>query len=169
MIDIETGLYGRTSNLFGERKITVWLIGILHKGQLVQFEYPIQKSEFIKFLKQQNITDLFSWTKFDSKILSKIRELNKIKWHDACQRATFSIIWHSYKLHELYNLIFDKTDFDIIDGSVAGIYANHLIIKNKECKYCPSIDEVKLRIIERNKKDLLQMYELCEYLWNYKI
>ena len=169
MIDIETGLLEGGNNPFEEKKIKMWLIGLLYKGELVQFEFPSQKGEFIKFLKYHNISDLTSWTKFDSKILSKIRELNKIKWHDACQRATSSLIWHSYKLHELYNLIFDKKDHDIIDGAVAGIYANHLIIKNKECKYCPSIDEVKSQIKERNKKDLLQMYELCEYLWNYKI
>jgi Icc-related predicted phosphoesterase len=168
LIDIETGLYERTTNIFGERKITVWLIGMLHKGHLVQFEYPAQKKEFINFLKLHNISDLVSWTKFDSKILSKIRELNKIKWHDACQRTTHCIIWHSYKLHELYNLIFNKTDVDIIDGCVAGIYANHLIIKNKECEYCPSIEDVKNQIKERNKKDLLQMFELCDYLWKYK-
>jgi Icc-related predicted phosphoesterase len=169
MIDIETGLYEGGDDLFGEKKIKVWLIGLLYKGELTQFEYPSQKVDFIKFLKDHNISDLISWTKFDSKILSKIKGLNNIKWHDACQRVTFSLIWHSYKLHELYNLIFDKTDFDIIDGAVAGIYANHLIIKNKECKYCPSIDEVKSQIKERNKKDLLQMYELFEHLWNFKI
>lgn len=168
MVDIETGLYEATENPFGEKKIKMWLVGLLHKGKIEQFEYPAQKLEFIKFLNKNNITDLVSWTKFDSKILSNIRELRFIKWHDACQRTTFSVIWHSYKLLDLYKALINKTESDNIDGAVAGIYANHLIIKNKECKYCPPIVEIKAQIKEKNKKDLLQMFELCDYLWKYK-
>ncbi|MCX6253707.1 MAG: metallophosphoesterase [Bacteroidia bacterium] len=169
MVDIETGLFEATGNPFGEKKIKMWLIGVLNKGELVQFEYPSQKVDFIKFIKQNNISDLVSWTKFDSKILSKIREFRNIKWHDACQRTTFSVVWHSYKLQDLYNAIFNKTELETIDGAAAGIYANHLIINNKECKFCLSIDVIKSRIKEKNKNDLLQMFELCYYLRNYEI
>lgn len=164
-IDIETGLPQRKMDFTIEWK--PWLIGLLYKGMIIQYEYPRQKKEFISFVEEQGITSLVSWTSFDSQILKNVKGLKGINWIDACKRVSNCVVWHSYKLHELYDVIFDNVDHQIIDGAIAGLYADHLINKKASCKFCPSEEQVKIEIKERNKKDLIQMYELCELLWNF--
>ena len=165
LIDIETGLPHKDSS--GVGRWEVWLIGFLYREKVYQFEYPSQKKEITNFLFDRKIGVLVSWTTFDSMILKRIPIFEKMEWMDACQRVANCVIWHSYRLHELYDAFFNHTDAEIIDGAVAGIYADHIIDNKEICKYCPSERKVKLEIKERNKKDLLQMYELCELVWNY--
>jgi Icc-related predicted phosphoesterase len=166
LIDVETGIPKFEGPW--DIKCKLWLIGIYFKGEVFQFELPKQRLAFLKFISVNGIQELVSWTTYDSKVLRNMKGLEHIKWMDACKRATYSIIWHSYKLHELYDVVFDNVDKDIIDGAFAGLYADHLINKKIKCEYCPSEDIIKKRIIERNRKDLIQMYELCDVLWNFK-
>ncbi len=166
LIDVETGI-PKFVDLW-QIKCKLWLIGIYYKGEILQFELPKQRVKFIKFIKENTINELVSWTTFDSKVLRNMKGLEHIKWMDACKRATYSIIWHSYKLHELYDVVFDHVDNEIIDGAIAGLYAEHLINKKNKCELCPSENSIKEKIKDRNKKDLIQMYELCELLYNYE-
>jgi Icc-related predicted phosphoesterase len=97
LVDIETGLVKRTNS--GAIRHKLWLIGINYQGEIYQFEVPRQKRSFLKFIERHDIKELVSWTSFDSKVLRKVKGLEKIKWIDACRRAALCISWHSYKLH----------------------------------------------------------------------
>ncbi len=116
LIDIETGI-PKFVDLWVV-KCKLWLIGIYYKGEIIQYELPKQKTQFLKFIPENHIKELVSWTSFDSKVLRNMKGLENIKWIDACKRATYSIIWHSYKLHELYDVVFDHKDDGIIDGTI---------------------------------------------------
>lgn len=83
------------------------------------------------------------------------------------KRVANCVKWHNYKLHELYDVMFDHTDFELINGGLAGAYADHLINKKEKCLYCPPESEVKEQIKSKNYKDLIQMYELCKKVWDY--
>jgi hypothetical protein len=165
MIDVETGI--PKFSFPKQIKCKLWLIGILHKGIVYQFEYPRQNKTLEKFIKENNIKALTSWTSYDSIILKNRAIFKNMKWIDACKRAANSIKWHSFRLHDLYDTMFDNVDKEIIDGHLAGAYADHLINKKEQCKYCPPIDKIKNQIKDRNRKDLIQMFELCTLLWNF--
>ncbi len=166
LIDVETGI-PKFIDLWNI-KCKLWLIGVYYNGTVHQFQLPRQRAKFVKFISSNNIKKLVSWTMYDSKVLRNMSGLEHIKWMDACKRATYSIVWHSYKLHELYNVVFENVDNEIIDGAIAGLYADHLIDKKGKCEFCPSEESVIKKIQERNRKDLVQLYKLCELLWNYE-
>ncbi len=163
-VDVETGLAN------GPEPGKLWLIGLWYGGNLRQFLFPKEKKEFLKYLKQNQITSLVSWTKYDRNALHPILERTniEIKFIDACQRTSNCVIWYTYRLHELYNALFpDKNDIvDLIPGHIAGLYADHLIISNKSCLYCPPKEVIIDQIKERNKVDILQMIEICRRLWH---
>jgi hypothetical protein len=52
--------------------------------------------------------------------------------------------------------------------TIAGLYAEHLINKKQACEFCPSETYVKEMIKDRNKKDLIQMFELCDLLYRFE-
>lgn len=162
-VDVETGL----ANGFEPGKL--WLIGLWYKRDLRQFLFPKEKKEFLKYLKQNQITSLVSWTQYDGRALRSILERANIvvNFIDACQRTANCVIWYTYKLHELYKDLFaDKNDtVDLIPGHIAGLYADHLIISGKSCPYCPPQKTIIEQIKERNKADILQMIEICRRLW----
>jgi Predicted phosphoesterases, related to the Icc protein len=162
-VDVETGLAN------GPEPGKLWLIGLWYDGDLRQFLFPKEKKEFLKYLKQNQITSLVSWTGYDRNALCPLLERTSIdiKFIDACQRTSNCVIWYTYRLHELYNALFpDKNDIvDLIPGHIAGLYADHLIISNKSCLYCPQKEVIIDQIKERNKVDILQMIEICRLLW----
>ena len=162
-VDVETGLAN------GHEPGKLWLIGLWYNGDLRQFIFPKEKKEFLKYLKQNQITSLVSWTGYDREALSPITERAKmgIKFIDACQRTSNCVIWHSYKLYDLYNALFptENDTGDFIQGYLAGLYADHLIIPNKSCQFCPPKEKIMEQIKEKNKVDILQMIEICRLLW----
>ena len=163
-VDVETGLAN------GDEPGKLWLIGILHNGDLRQFLFPTEKNDFFDYILQNRINSFVSWTRYDHKALNPILEKAKIKvkYMDACQRTSNCVIWHNYSLHELYNALFpEKQTPDLIPGYVAGLYADHVIISGNNCKYCPPKEEMVERIKERNREDLLQMVEICRKLYSY--
>ena len=89
-----------------------------------------------------------------------------IRFIDACQRTSNSVIWHNYSLHDFYDSLFqNKNGPELIPGHIAGVYADHLFFDDKICEYCPPKEELIEKIKERNRIDLIQMKEICEYLW----
>lgn len=162
-VDVETGL------AYGFEPGKLWLIGLWYDGDLRQFLFPKEKKEFLKYLKQNQITSLVSWTRYDSNVLrSVLTKANiDIKFIDACQKTSNCVTWYTYKLHELYNALFPgKNDMvGLIPGHIAGLYADHLIISNQTCPYCPPKEKKIKQIKERNKTDILQMIEICRRLW----
>lgn len=161
-VDVETG------RAHGFEQGELWLIGLWYNGDLRQFLYPKEEKEFFNYLRQNRITSLVSWTRYDSNALRPVLErVNmNIKFIDACQRTSNCCIWHAYKLHEFYNALFDKKQkTEIIPGHLAGLYADHLIIPNIDCKYCPPKKDIIKQIMERNKEDILQMVEICSHLY----
>lgn len=165
-LDVETGLAN------GSEPGGLWLIGIWHKSKIKQFLYPQEKKRFFNFLKRNKISSLVAWTNYDRNALHPI--LNEadidIRFLDACQRTANCVVWHTYKLHELYYALFpkEKTHTELIPGHIAGLFADHLIIPKKSCKNCPSEEVIIERIKERNKIDLLQMIRICRKLWRIK-
>jgi hypothetical protein len=160
-VDVETGLAD------GDEPGKLWLIGLWHAGSLKQFTIPQQKAEFLRFIRENYITSLVSWTQYDGKTLRPLLKRAKIKisFVDACQRAANSCIWHSYKLEDLHRAFFGKkSGNDLILGRIAGLYADHLIIPNKRCPYCPSKAELVGQIKKRNRADLIRMIEVCKVL-----
>lgn len=161
-VDVETGRPN------GEKPGKLWLVGILHEGEISQFIYPQERQNLINFIKNNNISRLTSWTTYDHKVLRPIfGELNiTIKFVDACQRTSNSVVWHNYSLHDFYDSLFQNTNSpDLIPGHIAGVYADHLFFGDVTCEYCPPKDELIEKIKERNKIDLSQMKEICEFLW----
>ena len=62
-VDVETGLaQGATP---GE----LWLIGIGNDKEIRQFLYPENQGEFFKYISENNIKTLVSWTRYDQKAL----------------------------------------------------------------------------------------------------
>ena len=162
-VDVETGLAN------GPEPGKLWLIGLWYNGDLRQFLFPKEKKEFLNYLKQNQITSLVSWTRYDSNALRPVLEKANIvvRFIDACQRTSNCVTWYTYRLHELYNGLFpDKNDtVDLIPGHIAGLYADHLIVSKKSCPYCPPKEEIIEQIKERNRVDILQMIEICRRLW----
>lgn len=114
------------------------------------------------------MNSLVSWTAYDRKALSGILENANIQvqYIDAAQRTRNCVVWHTYKLHGLHDALFsEKTETEIINGAVAGIYADHMIIPKHECIYCPNPIETIEKIKTRNRLDLLQMVRVCQMLW----
>ncbi|MBT9147795.1 MAG: hypothetical protein DDT32_01560 [Syntrophomonadaceae bacterium] len=163
-VDVETGLAN------GPKPGKLWLIGLWYNGDLRHLLFPKEKKEFLKYLKQNQITSLVSWTRYDRNALHPMLERAniKIKFIDACQRTSNCVIWYTYRLHELYNALFPDKNYivDLIPGHIAGLYADHLIISNKSCSYCPPKEVIIEHIKERNKVDILQMIEICRRLWD---
>lgn len=166
-VDVETGLAK------GDEPGELWLIGIGNgwEKKINQYYYPKQKKTFIKFMKDNYINTLISWTTYDSKSLKPILESEglEVKFYDACQRTANCLIWKTYKLHELYSALFpnDKSFPDeIIPGRIAGLYADHLILNKNKCPYCSDRkDEIINEIKKRNRIDILQMIKICEFLY----
>lgn len=162
-VDVETGLAN------GPEPGKLWLIGLWYNGDLRQFLFPNQKKEFLNYLKQNQITSLVSWTRYDSNALQPVLERASIvvRFIDACQRTSNCVTWYTYRLHELYNGLFPDKDntVDLISGHIAGLYADHLIVSKKSCPYCPPKEEIIEQIKERNRVDILQMIEICRRLW----
>jgi hypothetical protein len=163
-VDVETGL-GE-----GGEPGYPWLIGLWHKGKLKHFRYPEQYCDFESYLKKQRIDTLVLWTSYDRKALWSL----PVSFIDACQRTRNCVIWHTYKLQDLYNALFqEKVSDDSIQGFAAGIYADHLINSDKDYPYCPPKDcpyclpkeEIIEEIKEKNTKDILQMIEICKFLY----
>ncbi len=168
-VDVETGLVKR--NFYGESEPgQVWLIGLGYKGKIKQFLIPEQEKQFLAYIKKNRIRSLVSWTQYDARALRPLLEekAGKIKFIDACQRTSNCLIWHTYSLHELHKALFpDKPPSkEIIDGYMAGLFADHIIIPNKECPYCPPRDDLMSKILERNVLDITEMVEICNKLWN---
>lgn len=161
-LDVETGLAN------GNKPGKLWLIGLWHNKDLRQFIFPKEKKVFLKYLMQNKITALVSWTQYDHNALRPVfRESGMtMKFIDACQRVSNCVIWHSYKLHELYEALFpsDMKNVELIPGQIAGLYADHLIISDKFCPYCPSKETIIEKIKTRNKEDILQMVKICNTL-----
>lgn len=132
-IDVETGL----AQGFAPGK--VWLIGIGNGKEIKQFLYPEHQREFFKYVSDNNIKTLVSWTRYDQKALSPIFESNqiKIRFFDACQRTSNAVIWDKYQLHELYRDLFSKihSSQEVIPGRIAGLYADHLIFKKRNMSF----------------------------------
>jgi hypothetical protein len=163
-IDVETG-YAK-----GAEPGKLWLIGVWFRGDLKQFLYPSKEKNFLNYLRQNKITSLVSWSNYDSRVLSPV--LKKaglcIEFFDARQRAAKCTVWHTYTLPKFHDALFPekKTDMrDLIPGDIAGLYADHLIISNKFCPYCPPKSKIIRQIKEKNRVDILQMVEICRKLW----
>jgi hypothetical protein len=163
-VDVETGLFQ------GSEPGALWLIGLWHKGELRHFRFPDQYRDFKSYLKKQKIDTLVSWTGYDRKAL----EWAEVNFIDACQRVRNCVVWHTYKLHDLYDVLFpEKVSADLIPGFAAGIYADHLINPDeeypyslpKDCPYCPPREEIIEKIKARNAMDILQMIEICKFLY----
>jgi hypothetical protein len=159
-VDVETGL--ARGNMPGK----LWLIGLWYKEELRQFLFPAQRGEFIKYLKQNQINSLASWSQYDHKALAPLlaKARLKMEFKDALKRASKRVIWYTYSLHELYGALFGKKNDEPISGRHAGLYADHLIIPNLDCKYCPPRSQLIERIKERNRMDLVQMVAICKAL-----
>lgn len=168
-VDVETGLVKR--NFYGESEPgQVWLIGLGYKGKIKQFLIPEQEKQFLSYIKKNKIRSLVSWTQYDARALRPLlgEKAGKIKFIDACQRTSNCLIWHTYSLHELHKALFpDKPPSkEIIDGYMAGLFADHIIIPNKSCLYCLPRDDLMSKIMERNVLDITEMVEICNKLWN---
>jgi hypothetical protein len=162
-VDVETGLAQ------GPIPGQLWLVGIWHDGQIRQFVIPQEKEAFLKYLKENGITSLASWTRYDAIALRPLLEKARIPmtFVDACQRTRNCVVWYTYSLHDLHAALFGtETSRELIEGYTAGLYADHLIVPNRTCPYCPSPQEVVERIKERNKVDILLMLDICRKLWD---
>jgi Icc-related predicted phosphoesterase len=168
-VDVETGLAR------GHESGHLWLIGVLFKEEIQHFKVPEHNRRFVSFLNKNKIKGLVSWTRYDHDALWRLtmEAHGNIKFIDACQRVANCVIWNSYKLHELYEALFqdklknvasDSDNYDI-SGLLAGLYADHVIIPSKRCVYCPSKSKLESQIIEKNIRDLNEMAEICQLLW----
>jgi len=161
-VDVETGLAQ------GEVPGKLWLVGICYKGEITQFAFPSEKEAFLEYIRRKDITSLASWTQYDANALRPVFEKAGIPMYfiDACQRTRNCVVWHTYRLHDFYNALFTTSPAeDLIDGYVAGLYADHLIIPDNECPYCPSPQDAVEQIRERNRIDIKQMIDICVKLW----
>lgn len=167
-VDVETGIF-KGFNEPGK----LWLIGLYYKGEFKQFKYPNQRKAFLKYINDNQIKSLASWTGYDKRVLKPIlkRANIDIEFIDACQRTANCVIWHNYQLHDLHKAFFPNKhdDENLIPGYIAGLYADHLIIPNKSCPYCPSKEEIIEKIKKRNIQDLHHMVEICSKLYQPKL
>ena len=158
-VDVETG--AATGNKTGK----LWLIGILYNKKITHFKIPKETKIFLQYLKDNDIYSLASWTSYDQKAIEPILQNAsiKIKFIDACSRVRRCIIWHTYKLEPLYKALVDTTyQSTSISGRAAGLYADHLIIPNAKCKYCPAPNTIDESIRTKNAHDLQQMQAICQ-------
>lgn len=163
-LDVETGPF-KKDELFGDTYGDVWLIGLKYNEEIKQFLYPQQKKEFNKYIKKNSIKYFTTWTGYDRRSLRKTGI--DITYYDACMRTRQCVIWHTYKLDELYRSFFpEHHDEAPISGAEAGMYAEHMIIHNRQCSYCPPKDEIKQKIMEKNKQDILKMEKIVMHLLN---
>lgn len=163
-VDVETGLAK------GLEPGRLWLIGLYYKGDFKQFVYPQEEKDFLKYIVQNQITSLVSWTLYDRNALNPIFEKSKIKikYIDACQRTSNCVVWHTYRLSELYDALFQNEETnDLIPGHIAGLYADHIIIRKRNCKYCPPRKDLIETIKEKNREDVLKMVKICNKLREY--
>jgi len=161
-VDVETGL--AQGGVPGK----LWLVGIWYQGEITQFAFPSEKKAFLKYIRDNDITSLASWTQYDANALRPVFEKTGIPIYfiDACQRTRNCVVWHTYSLHDFYNALFTAgPSEDLIDGYTAGLYADHLIIPDNECPYCPSPQDAIEQIKERNRVDIKQMIDICIKLW----
>jgi len=161
-VDVETGL--AQGGVPGK----LWLVGIWYQGGITQFAFPSEKKVFLKYIRANDITNLASWTQYDANALRPVFEKAGIPMYfiDACQRTRNCVVWHTYSLHNFYNALFTTSPpEDLIDGYVAGLYADHLIIPDNECPYCPSPQDAIEQIKERNRVDIKRMIDICIKLW----
>lgn len=175
-LDVETGLSTcnsedpngfRDCNYFKDK---LWLIGTLYHNTISQFFYPQQLDEFKKFISDHNIDTIVCWSMYDRPfincILNNAISKKEIRYVNLLARASNSIINNTYSLHSLYKKIFGSNiNNNIINGYISGLYADHLILNNNNCKYCNK-EKIVNAIIERNRYDLLEMYEICIKLFN---
>lgn len=162
-VDVETGLAQ------GQEPGGLWLIGLLHQGEMRQFLIPEDKKEFRNYMRKNRITSLVSWTRYDMKALRPLLQEAglEVDFIDACQRTSNCVQWHTYRLHEIYDDLLGKSGpKDLIPGHIAGLCADHLIIPKKSCPHCPPREEIIERIRERNEVDIFQMVEICKKLWS---
>ena len=163
-IDVETGL-ARGFNHPGE----VWLVGLWHQGNIFQYKLPEDFQELISFFKDHNIKTLVAWSNYDNMAFNPIlqQEQINVKWIDACSRTTHCVIWHSYNLNDLYCSLFPnkKQNKNELPGYILGIYADHLFFSKSKCKFCEKKGNIIELIREKNRKDLIQMVEVCKFLW----
>lgn len=162
-VDVETGLAQ------GPIPGKLWLVGICQNGDIRQFVFPDEKQAFLKYVRKNEISSLASWTMYDAIALRPLFKKAGIPmvFVDACQRTRNCVVWYTYRLHDLYATLFETDPSEnLIEGYTAGLYADHLIIPNRACPYCPSPQEAIERIKERNKADIMLMVEICKKLWN---
>ncbi|MBD3213436.1 MAG: hypothetical protein GF311_12585 [Candidatus Lokiarchaeota archaeon] len=164
-VDVETGLAK------SEGPGDLWLIGIAHGSDknIKQFLYPEQEDNFITFIKENDISILVAWSRYDADVLKPLFSQYglDIQFYDALTRTRNCLDSHTYKLHILYDLLFPqkKTNPEIITGGIAGLLADHLIISSGKCSFCQSKkDDIIEKIKQRNRLDVLQMIEICELL-----
>jgi len=162
-VDVETG------RAQGINPGELWLIGLWYNGVLRQFHVPRETQDFVDYLKKNQISSLVSWSQYDRKALQPLLERKGIylKYLDAYKRTANCVIWYTYKLHELHKALLPRKRrrSDVIPGRIAGLYADHIIIPNESCPYCPSKESLIEDIKKRNKEDILHMLEICRKLW----
>ena len=169
-VDVETGLAQ------GNEPGRLWLIGIGNgqKKKIKQFLYPQELTQFLMYLRKNDVDTLVSWTQYDQKVLRPLLESHDIimSYYDACQRTANCLSWHTYSLHDLYNALFpdNKTPPELIPGRIAGLYADHMIFDKTTCPHCSKKKEKIIKeIIKRNKLDVKQMIDICELLYKEEI
>jgi len=163
-LDVETGPF-KKDELFGDTYGDLWLIGLKYNEEIKQFLYPQQKKEFNEYIKKNSIKYFATWTGYDGRSLRNAGI--DIPCRDACMRTRRCVNWLTYKLDELYRSFFPERHDEVpISGEEAGIYAEHMIIHNRQCSYCPSKDEIKQKIMEKNKQDILKMEKIVMHLLN---
>lgn len=163
-VDVETGLAR------GQEPGELWLVVIWYDGEIAQFIFPEEKRALFKYIKDYRIDSLASWTMYDANALRPVFSKARIPmtFIDACQRTRNCVVWNTYRLHDLYDALFATSSSEnLIDGFAAGLYADHVIIPNVQCPYCPSPKEVVEQIKERNRADIQQMVDICVKLWEY--
>lgn len=160
-LDVETG------SARGGEPGKLILVGIMARREVRQFLWPKERESFFTFLKENDIRYLIHWTSYDRKALQAIvaRKQPKLQFVDACQRVGNCVVWHSYSLGELHKALFNKTGRAAEpSGRAIGIWASHVVLKVKRCKYCPSKSEILKAAKAKNRQDLLMMDEVCSNL-----
>ena len=161
-VDVETG--AASGGVPGR----LWLVGVWYQGEITQFAFPSKKRAFLEYIRDNHIASLASWTQYDAIALRPVFQKAGIPMYfiDACQRTRNCVVWHTYSLHDLYDALFTTTPAeDLINGYLAGLYADHLIIPDSSCPYCPSPEEVVEKLKARNRTDIKQMVDICAKLW----
>ena len=156
--DVETGCAK------GNKPGRLWLVGLLHGDKLRQYEWPSEARAMLRFLRDEDIRALVCWTDYDRKALSPELSRHKltIGFADLCARVRRCVTWHTYSLGALHAALFPgENKPEGISGAAAGIYADHVIIPRRPCRHCPTSDQLKSWIREKNRRDLLMMRDIC--------